>query len=79
MPYNAHDLAVREQAFKEAYQRVVEIAENLRDGEGAKEFHPNWRNEPTANAVEFAAEMVNGLAGWARAERDALDDALDNG
>ncbi|MEU0836101.1 hypothetical protein [Streptomyces sp. NPDC005969] len=77
MEYNAHDLAVREQAFKEAYQRVAEIAADLRnESEG---YLPNWRTESTANAVEFAAEMVNGLAGWARAERDALDDALDNG
>jgi hypothetical protein len=77
MAYSAHDLAVREQAFKEACSRIAEIGSDLRNESG--EYHPNWRNESTANAVEFAAEMVNGLAGWARAERDALDDALDNG
>lgn len=72
--YTAHDLAVREQAFKEAFQRIAEIAENLRDDERAKEFHPNWRNESTANAVEFAAHRVDSLAGWARAELDVLND-----
>lgn len=72
--YTAHDLAVREQAFKEAAQLVAEIAFDLRDTD-REGFPPSWRGEATATVVEYAGEMVKGLAGRARADLDAQTDA----
>jgi len=72
--YTAHDLAVREQAFQEAAQLVAEIAFDLRDTD-REGFPPSWRGNATATVVEYAGEMVKGLAGIARADLDAQTDA----
>ena len=72
--YTAHDLAVREQAFQEAAQLVAEIAFDLRDTD-REGFPPSWRGDTTATVVEYAGEMVKGLAGIARADLDAQTDA----
>lgn len=71
--YTDRELAIREDAFEEAFHLVRGVSDDLADG--VEGYVQGWRTESAVAATSYAAEIVRSKARWARAEIEARADS----